>query len=145
MFQMEVQEPYYSFIKTGDKTVEGRLAKDKYLRIKKGDHIRINDTEVVVQFVHKYDTFDDMLRWEGFKNAIPEAESRFDAEQVYYKFYKPEDEETFGVLAIGIETVDNLKNPRKKTSNPAKPGDERKLLREALMKKYGLTDEDLGV
>ena len=40
---ISVAEPYYSQIVKGTKTVEGRLAKSKYLAIKPGDVFIINE------------------------------------------------------------------------------------------------------
>lgn len=101
--ELDVQEPYLSFIKSGKKTVEGRLGKDKYLNLRKGDLIKINDMEVEIVSVEKYSTFKDMLIAVGFKNAIPDAGSLEDAVNVYYRFYSKDDEKIFGVVGIHIK------------------------------------------
>lgn len=49
--ELDVQEPSLGFIKSGRKKVEGRLAKDKYLDLKSGDLIKINDIEVKIKSV----------------------------------------------------------------------------------------------
>jgi ASC-1-like (ASCH) protein len=103
--ELDVQEPYLSFIRSGKKTVEGRLGKDKYLVLKKGDLIKINDLELEIVSVKKYPTFKDMLQAVGFKNAVPDVNSLEDAINVYYRFYNKEDEEKFGVAAISIKLV----------------------------------------
>lgn len=101
--ELDVQEPYLSFIKSGKKTVEGRLGKDKYLDLKQGDLIKINDIEVEVEDVVHYLSFKDMLIMEGIKNVIPDAGDLESAVKVYYKFYRKEDEEKFGVVGISIK------------------------------------------
>jgi len=100
---IDVQEPFLSLIKSGQKKVEGRLAKEKYLNLKKGDLIRINDAEVEVVGVSEYKSFKDMITMEGIKNVIPNAKSLEEAINVYYKFYSKEDENSFGVVGISIK------------------------------------------
>jgi ASC-1-like (ASCH) protein len=101
--ELNVQEPYFSFIKLGKKTVEGRLGKDKYFSLQKGDLIKINNLEVEVVGVTKYSSFKDMLITEGIENVIPDAKDLDGAVNVYYKFYSKEDEKTFGVAGISIK------------------------------------------
>lgn len=100
---LDVQEPYLSFIKSGQKTVEGRLAKKKYLNLSKGDLIKINDLEVEVMNVSKYKSFEDLMSTEGIKNVIPNAKSLKEAVDIYYQFYSKKDENLFGVVGISIK------------------------------------------
>jgi ASC-1-like (ASCH) protein len=97
---LHVQEPYYSQIKNGTKTVEGRLGKSKYFELVEGDVIQINDLLVKVVKVTKYSTFKEMLIVEGIKNVIPDAQDLESAINVYYEFYTKEEELKFGVAAI---------------------------------------------
>jgi ASC-1-like (ASCH) protein len=103
--ELDVQEPFLSFIKSGQKIVEGRLAKEKYLNLKKGDLIKINDVEVEVADIFKYKSFEEMIIKEGIKNVIPNANSLKGAVNVYYKFYSKEDENLFGVVAIKLRVI----------------------------------------
>lgn len=103
--ELDVQQPYLDLIKNGKKIVEGRLGKDKYLSLVKGDLIKINNLEVEVQSVEKYPTFQDMLVMEGVKNVIPDATDLDSAVNVYYKFYSKEDEVQFGVAGISIKVL----------------------------------------
>ena len=100
---LNVQEPYYSFIKSGKKVVEGRLGKSKYSSLKPGDLIKINDLEVEVTSLRSYPSFGDMLTHEGIERVIPDAKSLEEAVDVYYRFYKKADEERFGVVGISIK------------------------------------------
>jgi len=63
--ELDVQEPFLSFIKSGEKKVEGRLAKEKYLNLKSGDLIKINDIEVKIKKISKYTFFEEMFNMEG--------------------------------------------------------------------------------
>lgn len=101
--EIDVQEPYLSFIRSGKKVVEGRLGKDKYLNLQKGDLIKINDLEAEVLEITKYASFKDMLTKEGIENVIPDAKDIESAVNVYYKFYSKEDEKIFGVVGISMK------------------------------------------
>ncbi len=103
--ELDVQEPFLSFIKSGEKKVEGRLAKEKYLNLKNGDLIKINDIEVKIKNISKYTSFEEMLIMEGVKNVIPNIKKLGEAVNVYYKFYSKEDEKTFGVVGINIKIL----------------------------------------
>ena len=111
--ELDVQEPFLSFIKSGHKIVEGRLAKEKYLNLKKGDIIKINDIEVIIKGVIKYLSFEEMLIMEGVKNVIPNAQKLSEAVNVYYKFYSKEDEKTLGVVGIGLKIFKKNDKQRK--------------------------------
>jgi ASC-1-like (ASCH) protein len=103
---INVQEPYFSFIKNGQKTVEGRLAKDKFKSLIKGDIITINDQlDKKVDYVNIYNTFEDILIMEGVINTIPDAKVLKDAVGVYYKFFSKDDENKFKVCAIKLSDI----------------------------------------
>jgi ASC-1-like (ASCH) protein len=103
---INVQEPYFSLIANGKKTVEGRLAKDKFKSLNKGDIITINDQlNKKVDYVNIYNSFEDMLIMEGVLNTIPDAKILEDAVNVYYKFFTKEDENQFKVAAIKISDL----------------------------------------
>ncbi len=105
-YEINVQEPYFTFIKEGRKTVEGRLNKGKFLEIKVGDEILLNN-ELKLKVTDKkiYSSFKSMIETEGAEKVIPNAQNIDEAEAVYYKFYTKEDERTFGVAAIHIEVI----------------------------------------
>jgi len=100
---INVQEPYFSNILSGEKTVEGRLNKGKFLDLQVGDTLRIND-EVEYKVLEKniYPSFREMIEKEGLKNVIPDKNTVEDAVAVYHKFYSEEDEFKYGVVGIKI-------------------------------------------
>jgi ASC-1-like (ASCH) protein len=104
------QEPYFTFIKEGKKTVEGRLCRDKWEVLESGDEILVTcverpEEQILVEVVRKekYKTFREMIEVEGFQNVIPDAKNTEGAVAEYYKFYSKGDEEKFGVLALKIK------------------------------------------
>lgn len=106
IFEVDVQEPYFTHIKNEIKKVEGRLNKSKFLEMKIGDEILLNE-EIKLEITNKtiYKTFRDMIIFEGIKNVIPDAKSIEEAEAVYYKFYSKEDESNFSVAAIEVKVI----------------------------------------
>lgn len=103
VLEIDVQEPYASFIRNGSKKVEGRLAKEKYRTLQPGNLIAINDEKYEVINIRIYSTFEEMIQNEGIKNVIPEAKDLESAVNVYYKFYTPEEEQKYQVIAIEIK------------------------------------------
>ncbi|OGH91379.1 MAG: hypothetical protein A2534_03840 [Candidatus Magasanikbacteria bacterium RIFOXYD2_FULL_39_9] len=102
-FDINVQEPYFSSILSGKKTVEGRLNKGKFLDIQVGDILKINN-EVEYKVVEKnsYKNFREMIEAEGLSNVIPDKKTVEEAVAVYYKFYTKEDELKYGVVGVKI-------------------------------------------
>ncbi|KAE9600409.1 putative PUA-like domain-containing protein [Lupinus albus] len=105
-FELHVQEPFFSQLKDGLKTIEGRCATSKYSRIELGDLILINKSMVFeVQGIRQYPTFSDMLEAERMEKVLPGVESVEEGLEVYRRFYTEEKELENGVLAIIISKV----------------------------------------
>ena len=101
ILELNVQEPYFSLIQNKLKTVEGRLGKEKYLNLEKGNKVIFNEIlEKEIEKIVKYSSFREMLIFEGLKNVLPNVETLEKGEQIYYKFYTREDEQKYGVIAI---------------------------------------------
>lgn len=100
-----IQEPYYSFVLNGQKTIEGRLNKGKFALIQKGAVLLLEPDNQEFEVLEKniYSSFREMIEIEGVKNVIPDKETLEEATEVYYKFYTKEQEKEFGVCAIKIE------------------------------------------
>ncbi len=104
-YNLNVQEPYLSYILKGIKTVEGRLNKGKFKNMKIEDILNISNTHFKIVGIADYISFYDMVRTEGVKNVIPDKDTAEDAAKVYYKFFTKEQEQNFGVRAIRIKPV----------------------------------------
>lgn len=103
--ELNVQEPYRSFLLTGKKTIEGRLNKGKFSTLSVDDILILDKVNLKVISIKKYDTFKDMLSEEGVDRVIPDKKDITEAEKVYYKFYAKEDERKFGVVAIEVRVL----------------------------------------
>ncbi|CAL0324059.1 unnamed protein product [Lupinus luteus] len=105
-FEIHVQEPFFSQLKDGLKTIEGRCASGKYRRIELGNLILVNKSVVFeVQGLRKYPTFSDMLKTESLEKVLPGVESVEEGVKVYRRFYTEEKEQENGVLAIIVSKV----------------------------------------
>ncbi|KAL1211487.1 hypothetical protein V5N11_023500 [Cardamine amara subsp. amara] len=102
-FELHVQEPYFTQLKDGLKTVEGRCALGDYMRISSGAFILFNKCLLLeVQDVHHYTSFLEMLRVEGLAKVLPGIKSIEEGVRVYRNFYPEEKERMNGVVAIRV-------------------------------------------
>lgn len=108
-YQSHRAEPYFTFLKNGQKTIEGRLKKGKYSRIKKGDFITVynqketDKVKVVVKKVTLYRSIKEMLSAEPIEKILPDVTNITQGIKVYRKFYTPKQEQKFGMVAIEVE------------------------------------------
>lgn len=113
-YKKSVSEPWYSLIKSGKKSVEGRLKKGDFADMKIGDIVtwtndnnKSFDTKIII--INQYDTFEDYLTKEGLENTLPidEVKSIKDGVNIYRKYYTIEHEQEYGILAIHLEVIED--------------------------------------
>ena len=90
---MDVQEPWYSFIKNGSKIIEGRLNEGMYSNIKNGDIIKLNkhndDNEfifLIIREIKKYKSFREMLEFEKIEDVLPNINTIENGINIYRQF-----------------------------------------------------------
>lgn len=111
MQRIHCEEPWFSKIKDGSKTVEGRKFSAKYCALRPGDTLEFfceGDsflTEVVE--VKHYQTLEEYLSAEGYQNVLPGINSFADALEVYLQYNSREDLNVAGGF-LGIHV--KLKN-----------------------------------
>lgn len=104
-------EPYFSFLKNGQKTIEGRIKKGWYRFVRPGDHIIVyneeetGSVEVLVKGVRTYSSIKEMLGKEQIKKLLPDVETIEEGIEVYKRFYTEEQQKEFGVVAIEVEKI----------------------------------------
>ncbi|XP_061365169.1 uncharacterized protein LOC133308551 [Gastrolobium bilobum] len=104
--ELNVQEPFFSQLKDGLKTIEGRCASGKYSRIELGNLILFNKSVVFeVQGIQWYPSFFDMLEAESLGKVLPGVESVEEGVKIYRRFYTEEKEQANGVLAITVSKM----------------------------------------
>ncbi len=115
MQEIGIESSLLGDILAGKKTIELRLGKPKFIKLRVGDTLSLREdvwadghciestpdqaTVVITQLLY-FEHFDEALSFIDFQAAIPSAESKAGALAVYRKFYSPEDEEEYGVVAI---------------------------------------------
>lgn len=106
-YSFNVQEPYKTFILSGEKIFEWRLNKWKFQEMKIGDILVFEDTKEQLEVKSKkyFSSFREMIEFCWIENIIPNAESVDQAVEVYYWFYTPEQEKEFWVVAIEMKNI----------------------------------------
>lgn len=112
---MDVSEPYYSLIKSGEKVVEGRKYSTKWRVIRKGDIISMtcpskDSFDVKVKNVNLYlpscgDPLTSYLENETLERALPGVTTIREGRNVYLKFYTEEDCQRLGMMGICVERI----------------------------------------
>jgi ASC-1-like (ASCH) protein len=120
MHELGIESSILKEILEGRKTIEGRLGKPDYLKLRAGDILKLredtwvngkivktesNKGAVKITQILYFNTFYEMLNSVGVQDAIPGARSIEEAVGIYRKFYTLEDEEEFGVMAIYFELL----------------------------------------
>lgn len=106
---MNVQNPWFTYIKQGRKKIEGRLNKGKFAELKVGDIINWENAGETVRTmltrIGHYKTFADMITHEGLRNVLPDVKDLDAGVAVYRQFYSEAKEAEFGVLAIEVSVL----------------------------------------
>lgn len=111
-YKKDVSEPWFSLIKIGKKTVEGRLGKNEFAEMKEGDIITFINKQmpferqfhVKITQINNYNTFREYLSTEGLDKSLPGIDTIEQGVEVYYQYYKA-DEGKYPVRAIHMELV----------------------------------------
>lgn len=107
-------------ILAGRKTIESRLAKERFLSFKVGDEISLREdvwkngeivrsiparARIVVTDIQRFETFRKLLETVGFENIMPAMANVDEALEAYKLYYSAEDERQYGVLAISFKLI----------------------------------------
>jgi ASC-1-like (ASCH) protein len=112
LYQVYLNEPWFSLIKNGKKKIEGRLNRGMFYKIKKGDIItfkhKASNASVDVKVTDKklYKSFEEMINMSGIENVLPNQgfNSTTECVNVYRQWYSIIDESN-GVVGIHVELV----------------------------------------
>ena len=115
-FSFKIDEKYFDYIKNGEKTVEGRILKDRYKDVKIDNVIefinRGNEEEKIFRKVTKiemFDNFTQMINKVGVEKLLPHISSKEKGVRIYNSFgnYKKEvEEKKLKVVAFFLEKMD---------------------------------------
>ena len=105
----EVQEPWFGYIKSGRKIIEGRLNKGSFKELKEGDIVHWKNMDNIIKTkiisIHHHKDFEKMLKAHRLYNVLPNVRTYKDGVKVYNKFFSPFDVKKYGVLAIKIRKI----------------------------------------
>ncbi|EAY14327.1 Archaea-specific enzyme related to ProFAR isomerase, putative [Trichomonas vaginalis G3] len=95
MISKHLSEPWFSYVEQGKKTIEGRLEREEWSKIKPGDIIEFynSDTgskrafQVKVVDIKKYSSFKSLINTEGLNNILPGVTSLEEGIKIYEKIY----------------------------------------------------------
>jgi len=112
--EFTLQRKYIDLIKSGKKTVEGRINSGGFKNFKVGDRVKFFDGKhpdyyVICEIVGigRYMGFRQMLEAEGVTKMIPEAESLNEAVSIYNRIPSyPERAKRNGVISLRIKVID---------------------------------------
>ncbi len=115
MQEMGIESNLLKQILAGEKTIELRLGRGKFLKFRTGDQISLREdiykdgelvsskpdqAVVLIKQLLYFESFDEVFSAIDFRKALPEAYSAIDAIDICRKFYSEEEEEENGVVAI---------------------------------------------
>ncbi|CAD7948160.1 unnamed protein product [Amoebophrya sp. A120] len=109
---LRIQKKYLDAIKSGKKTVEGRVKTGNLVTVRPGNTLRLesgpmNKCEVVVKSVREFGKFSDMLASMGVENCLPGCKSVAEGVEIYHAFPDYEDKaRRYGVVAFVISLPD---------------------------------------
>lgn len=111
IYKKHLSEPWFTLIKLGLKTCEGRLNKGDFENMEINDTILLfNDDfgfmrNIKIKIIKKnhYKTFETYLKKETLKNCLPGTKSIKEGVNIYRKYYSQQDEKNYGVVAILFE------------------------------------------
>jgi ASC-1-like (ASCH) protein len=106
--RINVQNPWFDYIKEGKKKIEGRINKGLFKILKKDDIVKIvnnkESVKVIIKKIVHYDSFEDYLSTEGLSKTLPGIKSITDGIAIYRQFYT-EQQEKEGILAIHFKLI----------------------------------------
>lgn len=77
--KMHVSEPWFTYLMSGEKKVEGRKATPKWSALNVGQLISLTNGTQTATFritgIREYDSIEDYLIHEGLRNALPGIET----------------------------------------------------------------------
>jgi ASC-1-like (ASCH) protein len=109
MKEINVSEPWFSFLKNKKKRIEGRLNKGVFSTLEKGEIIKFvngdNTFKAKIKKIVYYNTFEEYLSQEGLKRTLPNIKTIEEGCNIYYKYYTKEQEREYKILAIYIKKI----------------------------------------
>lgn len=104
-----VQEPWFSLIKSGTKTIEGRLCKGDFALMRAGDYVTwANGSHTIntrIKAIYHHKTFATYLKARTLNACLPGVKTIREGVLIYHKFYSRADERKYGICAIELIVI----------------------------------------
>lgn len=118
LYRKYLNDPWFSLVAVGCKTIEGRLHRDDWAKMEEGDHIDwYNDDfgikrefRTLILKKRKYSSFTSYLNTEGLQNTLVTINTIENGLKIYNIYYKQKDEEAYGVVALELKVVSKVKD-----------------------------------
>lgn len=116
MYDLPVSEPWYSYIKSGVKSVEGRKKSPTWDKLQKGDYLKIKNNgewfyaEIVNITVYdgSVDNLGNYFKGESLERTLPGIKTLTEAKNVYMTppvSWTEEEIKKYGVMALQLRVV----------------------------------------
>lgn len=112
--EIYIDEPWFTYIIIGAKTIEARKYIGGYRDLKVGDKIRfvykLKECKVIItklEIYHRYefDPLTELLVHEGINNCLPNINTLSNAQQIYGNYLNMDEIEQHGVIAIHFNKI----------------------------------------
>jgi ASC-1-like (ASCH) protein len=111
MSRKHLSEPWFSLVRSGRKTHEGRINIGFWSTLKVGDALTFYNNDdgekefnVQIEEILHFKSFSEGINEIGLQNVLPPYAELGDIEyavkKVYYEYFKPEDEELNGIVML---------------------------------------------
>jgi ASC-1-like (ASCH) protein len=110
-YEVHVSEPWYTHIKEGKKTVEGRPKRNTFAEMQVGQTVKFFNKQLNESFcakiieINEYKTFFDMIKSNELENVLPGIRNIDEGVDVYMQYYNKEIESQFGVVGIKVQVI----------------------------------------
>ncbi len=109
-FIKHLSEPWFTLVKLGIKTCEGRLNKGDFAEMKPGDFIIFENDDlgfqrivrVKIVSIEYYDSFEAYLYNEALEQCLPGIDSIEEGASVYHQYYKDWD---YNIKALRLSVL----------------------------------------
>ena len=109
VFKIHCQDPWFSYIRQGSKTVEGRKKTHTYEKIRAGDQIHFTTGKesffADVVEVREYPTLEAYLDDVTLEKALPGIKTVEEGLNIYYQWSTKEQIAQYGFLGIFVKPV----------------------------------------
>ena len=104
--RITLKEPWFSYIKEGKKTIEGRINKGLFRQLQPGKNVIFtngyNQVKVKIIGKNEYSSFEEMLKKESLGSVLPNIKSIQEGVNIYRQYFTEDVEKQYGVVALKL-------------------------------------------